>query len=282
MANTLHDNPPPVIVPKGTVLPPPRPGVRYVRVPMLGIVISDDNLRYRVGRRFYWPMIILALLVLPLLASEYLVIQHLSETDKKIAYNVVYITEAFISLAFLVEFMVKVTIAEDRIEYIRRNWLDIIIILLPFLRALRVVRAGTTMARTTRAFRLRGVGMKAARYVFTIVIGLEATDRLLQRVGIKRRKGRRKPERMTRHQLMDEVTRLRKVADGWHDWYTDRVEFEKDHGPTPLGPSLPIRDVEDIEVDEETGELKIEEGADVLVMDGDEPAMGVGGDAAVR
>ena len=59
-----------VTVPHGTELPPPRPGVRYVRVPLWGIVIADDELRRRVDDRFHWPMIILALAILPLFLIE--------------------------------------------------------------------------------------------------------------------------------------------------------------------------------------------------------------------
>ena len=58
------------IVEHGTELPPPPPGIRYVGVPILGIVIADDDLRQRINRRFHWPMITLALAVLPIIAIE--------------------------------------------------------------------------------------------------------------------------------------------------------------------------------------------------------------------
>ena len=38
-------DPRPAIVPQGTRLPPPRPGVRHVTVVVLGIVIADDEPR---------------------------------------------------------------------------------------------------------------------------------------------------------------------------------------------------------------------------------------------
>ena len=79
-------------------------------------------------------------------------------------------------LAFVVEFVIKITIAECRLEYIRRNWLDLVIIAVPLLRPLRAFRATQGLARTTRVFKMRGVGMKCARYIFTVILGLKLTD----------------------------------------------------------------------------------------------------------
>ena len=62
----------PPIVPLDTPLPPPPPGVRYVRVPIVGIVIATDHRRRRVDRFFHWPMIVLALAILPLLLIEFI------------------------------------------------------------------------------------------------------------------------------------------------------------------------------------------------------------------
>src|SRR5690349_11277803 len=58
-------------VPFDTPLPPPPPGVRYVRLRWKGTVIADDDLRHRVERFFHYPMIVMALLVLPLLIIDY-------------------------------------------------------------------------------------------------------------------------------------------------------------------------------------------------------------------
>jgi len=112
------------IVPHDTKLSPPRPGVRYVSVPLIGIVIADDMVRRRVARRFHWPMIVLALGILPLLLVEFL---QSPETGTPLRYAVD-IGFAVIWLAFVIEFVIKITIAESRPEYVRRNWLDLIII----------------------------------------------------------------------------------------------------------------------------------------------------------
>ena len=128
---------------------------------------------------------------------------------------------AVIWLAFFIEFVVKIAIAESRIEYVRRNWLDLIVLCIPLLRPLRVA----SLARTSRVFTLRGVGMKFLQYIFTFIIGLEATDRLLDRVGLGNRRDRNNPLQMTRYELINELKRRRKTCDAWDAWY----EREREH-----------------------------------------------------
>ena len=238
----------PAVVPHGTTLPPPAPGVRYVSVPLLGIVISDDKRRRRVDRFFHWPMIILALAILPLLAIE---LFHRPEGWQRWALDIGF---GLTWLAFLVEFVIKVAIAESRIEYARRNWLDIVIILVPVLRPLRAA----AVVRTTRVFKLRGIAMKCARSVFTVVVGLEATDRLLRRLGLKAGKEHKRPETMTRHQLMSEVRRLRKRDSAWERWHHAHEEHVATYGGACFVGDRPA--AEDAEERDETDET--EDGAE--------------------
>ena len=224
-----NDPTPPHIVPKGTILPPPLPGVRHVRVPWLGLVIADDELRDRMERRFHWPMLVLALLVLPLIGLEFFLLPKLPEARKELAQSLIVLTEITISFAFLIEFVVKITIAESRLEYVRRNWLDIVVICLPLLRAVRILRVAR-VAQTSRTFRLRGVGMKFARHILTLILGLNITDRILERFGVHLHKGRKDPTAMTRHELIQEVKRLRKYTDAWQAWHEAQEEYNRRYG----------------------------------------------------
>ncbi|MHC4969821.1 MAG: ion transporter [Planctomycetota bacterium] len=214
----------PAIVPHGTALPPPAPGVRHVPVALVGIVISDDDLRQRVDRFFHWPMIVLALAILPLLAIE---VYRSPHGPLQWAIEIGF---AVIWLAFVIEFVIKITIAECRLEYIRRNWLDIVIILVPLLRPLRAFRATQGLARTTRVFKMRGVGMKCARYIFTVIVGLKVTDDLLHKIGLKARDERQDPAKMTRDALMREVTRLRRRNDAWEQWHEAHERYVRQRG----------------------------------------------------
>ncbi|MCA9297116.1 MAG: hypothetical protein KC983_11380, partial [Phycisphaerales bacterium] len=214
------------VVPHGTALPPAPPGVRYVNVAWLGIVIADDHLRTRIDAAFQRPMITLALLTLPLLAFELIVLRRLEHSHQDPLYWLCSIVVAMICFAFFVEYVVKIAVAECRIEYARRNWLDAIIIILPFLRPLRV----TYIAKTSRVFTLRGVGMKFLRSAATIVLGLETTDRMLERFGLKRGSIRPHPDAMTRRQLVDELVKLRTRTEAWDAWFDEHVVFLNEQG----------------------------------------------------
>lgn len=230
-----------VLVPPDVPLPPPRPGVRHVRIARMGVVIADDELRQRVDRFFHWPMIVLALLVLPLLAIELYYLDRLEGGEASPIGILCWVGFSLIWLAFLVEFLIKIAIAECRIEYVRRNWLDLVIIVVPALRPLRA----TSIVRTSRVFKLRGVGMKAFRYVFAFIVGLDAAEPFLQKFGLKANKGRKDPEKMTRYELMAEVRKLRKLADAWEDWHRAHVEFTAKHGlASILMPPPPAAEVE--------------------------------------
>lgn len=221
---------PETIMPHDAELPPPRPGTRYVRVRMLGIVVADDDLRARIDRFFHQPMLILALLVLPLLAIEVFYLEKHPELKGTTIHWLVLVAFGLIWLAFLIEFFVKIAIAECRIEYVKHNWLDVIIIIAPMLRPLRAMK----IAKTSKVFTLRGVGMKFLRYGVTLVVGLEATDRLLQRLGIRTDNDRPNPSTMTRLQLQREVKRLRRLADNWESWYeAHEAEIFEDRDEAP-------------------------------------------------
>lgn len=214
--------------PCGSMLPPAPPGCRYVTVRWLGVVIADDDLRRRVDRVFHGPMIVLALLVLPLLLLDYFFVRE--GTGEPVSRGwmwwLVLSGMTLIWIAFTLEFVVKIAIAENRIEYLRRNWLDLIIIVIPILRPLRVA----ALARTSKVFTLRGVGFKFARYVFTLVIGLEATNRIMRRMGFQPKVMRPDPLKMTRLELCDELVRLRELTDAWDAWYARQQAYLERNG----------------------------------------------------
>jgi len=85
----------------------------------------------------------------------------------------------FIWFAFTVEFIVMVSATDRKIAYIKKNWLDLAIILLPlisFLRGIRALRLAKLakvqqLAKMGRVYRMRGLGMKLlkALLLFEIV-----------------------------------------------------------------------------------------------------------------
>jgi len=189
------------------------PGWRWVQVPWRGRVVVGPEHRQRVDDFFRVPMIVLAILVLPLLALEHWASETLTHVPA-LGYAATGAL-ALIWLAFLVEFTVKVAIADSRWGYVQRNWLDVIVLILPFLRLLRVVSAfrAMTVMKLAQGMTLRGVFLKFARGVVGFLLGAEAVRRLF---GIRRHDGpaeareRDRLQRLSRKQLIEEVIQLQR------------------------------------------------------------------------
>ena len=181
-----------------------------VWLPGLGWQTVNDDLRQRLERILSVPMLIIALMILPVLLVEYAMSEQVaSRVWLQAALGV---STGLIWFAFAAEFIVMITLADKKLRYCKQHWLDLAIILLPmisFLRSLRVVRAARAarlarlqqLTKMGRLYRLRGLAMRAFRGVLL----LELINRVL----------RIKPERRLRalrEQLQEkerEVARLR-------------------------------------------------------------------------
>jgi len=125
----------------------------------------NPEARARVDHVFHIPMLVLAFLILPLLALELFGnLSPIGEVLVEVGFWVIW-------LAFLAEFSIKISIAESKWQYVRRNWLDIMVILLPLLRPLRVLRItrGLQMGRSLRLLSLRAVGQKAITAIIFLI-----------------------------------------------------------------------------------------------------------------
>ncbi len=157
------------------LVPPLRMGARsqfrdqHIWLPGLGWQPIDAELRRRLERFFSVPMIIIALMVLPFLAIEY---GRADEVRSEPALALFLdIGISIIWLAFALEFIVMVSVAEKKLYYCFLHWIDLAIVLLPlvevlpFLRILRVGRVlrAEQLARLSRLYRLQGLAMRAWR-----------------------------------------------------------------------------------------------------------------------
>lgn len=110
------------------------------------------------------PMLILAFIYVVVFILEYLPgISHGIQVDATLA-------EYFIVAVFAAELVVKVSVANDRIAYLRTHWIDVLIVLVPFLRPLRflrVLRIAPVLLRYTRGLR-RVMGHYRVAHVLTI------------------------------------------------------------------------------------------------------------------
>lgn len=89
---------------------------------------------HRVDRLTEVPMLVLALLYIPAFIVGYL--PNVSPSTRASAG----FAENVIIALFAAELVVKVAVAERKFAYLRSHWLDILIVLVPFLRALRFLR----------------------------------------------------------------------------------------------------------------------------------------------
>jgi voltage-gated potassium channel len=150
-------------------------------LPGLGWTRVDRDLRTRLERFFCVPMICIALLVLPFLAMEYF---WLETVRANFGLSLLLdIGTSIIWLAFALEVIVLVSVADKKAQYCLTNWLDLAVVFLPlvdFMPLLRLVRlAGVVelgqVSRLSRLYRLRGLLFKLWRTVLL----LEIMQRLL-------------------------------------------------------------------------------------------------------
>jgi len=151
-------------------------------LPRLNWQYPGRALSRHLTRLFSTPMLIIALLILPVLVIEY----GLSAWVDRHAWlrMLLHISTGFIWFAFTVEFIVLIGAADKKLAYVRKNWIDLAIILLPllsFLRSIRVLRLARLarvqkLAKVGRVYRMRGLLMKAVRALML----LEVVNRLLR------------------------------------------------------------------------------------------------------
>jgi voltage-gated potassium channel len=162
-----------------------RQGNQQIWLPRLGFQDVDRNLRRRMERVFSIPMIWIAMLILPVLGLHLIFKENIANYPW--LRSLLHFSTGLIWFAFAVEFIVMVSIANKKLDYCKKHWLDLAIILLPlisFLRSLRVLRASKLLkfgrlqqlSRVVRVYRLRGVAMRGLRALML----LEVLQRLMR------------------------------------------------------------------------------------------------------
>lgn len=112
------------------------------------------------------PMLVLSLLWLVLLIVEFV-------TDET---RLLTTLGAVIWLVFIVEFAVRLVLAEDKLDFLGRNWLTVLSLLLPALRLFRALRA----LRAARAVR----GLRLVRLIGGANRGMNALRGAMKRRGL--------------------------------------------------------------------------------------------------
>jgi len=138
-------------------------------LPVLGWRYPNRRLRARLERHFSLPMIAIAFLILPVLVVEFFL--HDQVEDSTVLWSLLHVGTGAIWLAFAIEFILMVSVAEKKIAYCKEHWLDLAILLLPlisFLRSVQFIRATNALrlpqlTKMLRVYRMRGTAVKALR-----------------------------------------------------------------------------------------------------------------------
>ena len=154
-------------------------------LPGVGWQHPGRSLSRTLERAFGTPMLVIALAILPILLIEYC-FRGFVDTHPKLRVTL-HVSTGLIWAAFAIEFTVRFNATKRKWRYIKENWIDLAIVVLPlvsFLRSFRLMRAAKVLkatqvqqlARLARVYRLRGLGAKAVRAMLL----LDVTDRVLR------------------------------------------------------------------------------------------------------
>jgi hypothetical protein len=137
-------------------------------VPTIGWSETGRGLIKRLDRIFGPPMMLIALMILPILGLEFIWTEPVERHEWLAA--TVDLGTRVIWFAFVVEFVVMVSAHDRKLRYCTKNWVDLAIIALPFvsfLRVMRLARLGklSSLQKISRVYRLRGLAFKLMRAV---------------------------------------------------------------------------------------------------------------------
>lgn len=172
----------------------PRTGLIWL--PFLGWNPPGKELYARIDRGFGGPMVVVALLILPVLGFEYFRAEQVA-ADPWLALAL-HVGAAVIWVAFALEFILESSAHPRPGRFLKERWLDLAIVVLPALEVIltrvvdaaplaRLLRLGRAVSpenvtALNRAYRLRGVVMKGWQ-AFVLIGGV---NRLLGNVDAKR------------------------------------------------------------------------------------------------
>ncbi|MBI1248931.1 hypothetical protein GC197_13955 [bacterium] len=148
-------------------------------LPVLGWRHVDEDFHEEMERYLSIPMILIAVAILPLLALEFVWTSQMEihpwlRVTVETGYSITW-------LAFTMEFIVMVSIVDKKIEYLKKHWVDLLIVCLPLVAFLRVFRMTQLLrlqqvTRVTRIYRMRGLAVR----VWRGLLAMDVISRLLR------------------------------------------------------------------------------------------------------
>ena len=134
--------------------------------------LSKESLVHRIEKKIEIPMVILALMIIPVLLIEFEIVS----TNSLIVSLAAKIDDG-IWFAFLLEYLVLVSLSKDKINYTKRNWINLVIILLsPPL----IFPKGFALIRSLRVLRLFRI-FRSLRFLIAFKRGIKPVSEILVR-----------------------------------------------------------------------------------------------------
>lgn len=211
------------------LFPPLRIGSRdvsqgaYVWIPVWHWCKINEGLFLELKRRFVLPMIGIALLIVPVLIIEWKFLDYIKNELPDLRINLILESvQTFIWCAFTFEFLLMISVSNQKLRYARKNWIDLLIILLPFVSFLRTLRISqiARLKYATRSFKLRGVVTKARQGLIFVDV-LQRIFRLRPESEVKRLY---RLLRENQHDRTELEKKLRQVADLIEEKEKDKKE----------------------------------------------------------
>lgn len=149
-------------------------------VPGFGWRKTTPRLEKFLARVFSGPMIVIALLVLPVIAIEFFYADSFNTHPQR--KFIIDTCSGFIWMAFVFEFVVMISVVEKRWRYCKKNWIDLAVVLLPLVSFMGAARLGRLvklkqLTRTAKIYRMRGLLLRSWR----AIVALDVIDALLRR-----------------------------------------------------------------------------------------------------
>ena len=110
-------------------------------------ISQREALLLRIERITEAPLLILSFVMIPLLIGPFF--WELSPQEE----NLFLTLDSFIWALFAVDLSIKTAIAPHRLPYIRRHWLEVLVVVVPFFRPLRIIRIFIFGSRAWLGFR---------------------------------------------------------------------------------------------------------------------------------
>ncbi|MGB3619450.1 MAG: hypothetical protein WBA12_15135 [Catalinimonas sp.] len=152
------------------LFPPLRLGGRHLLdrdrtwLPRWGWSQVNESLYEELRRSFSVPLLVIALLIVPALVIELKFLDQAEARFPGVDWSFwLELVQALIWIAFTFEFLLLFAYTDDRTSYLKKNWIDVLIILLPLVSFLRTFRLAQVMRfkYLARTWKLRGVVTKA-------------------------------------------------------------------------------------------------------------------------